>query len=103
MLDQVVCEFGHDQRDSSGIHFVQSCGKTQGPATCFAGMRLLRDVLKEVWFGCADHRHRVMVILVPLPGAESISNSLTSRFAPPRPSPRPPPLVYPSRIAKSIS
>ena len=51
----------------------------------------------------ATYLQRVIVTRVPLPGVDSISNSLTSRFAPPKPRPIPFPEVYPSRNARSIS
>src|SRR5689334_7694154 len=51
----------------------------------------------------ADYFHRTTVTLVPRPGVVSISNSLTSRREPPRPSPSPLPVVNPSRNACSTS
>jgi len=39
-----------------------------------------------------DHFHRVRLTRVPAPGCEDISNSFDNRFAPPSPSPRPPPV-----------
>src|SRR5262249_15019931 len=49
--------------------------------------------------GVLGHFHRVMVTLVPEPGFESMSKSLTRRRAPPRPRPSPLPVVKPSRSA----
>src|SRR5207237_412446 len=43
--------------------------------------------------------HLVIVIVVPAPGAEVISNASIRRLAPGRPRPRPPPVEYPSFIA----
>src|SRR5262249_55923158 len=47
--------------------------------------------------------HRVTVTLAPWPGFDPISNSLIKRFEPPNPNPSPPPVVYPSFMASSIS
>src|SRR5215469_4257684 len=46
---------------------------------------------------------RVRATWVPRPTVEWISNSLTSRLAPPNPRPNPVPVVNPSRMANSTS
>src|SRR5262249_40751756 len=49
------------------------------------------------------HFHFVMHTRVPLPICETIANSFTNRLVPPRPNPIPPPVVYPSFSASSMS
>ena len=44
--------------------------------------------------------HRVTVTLVPSEAREITSNSFTNLFAPPKPRPKPEPVVKPSRRAK---
>src|SRR5690606_9749347 len=51
----------------------------------------------------ASHFHRLTLTRVPLPGADSISNSFMSRRDPERPSPKPVPVEYPSRSASAMS
>src|SRR5262245_4124035 len=51
----------------------------------------------------AHHFHLPIITRVPVPGVDSISNSFERRFAPPSPSPRPLPVVYPSFRASGIS
>src|SRR5260370_1061744 len=50
-----------------------------------------------------DHFHLVMQTRVPWPGVDVMSNSFERRRAPPRPSPRPEPVVKPSRRACGTS
>ncbi len=47
--------------------------------------------------------HRMAVMVVPLPGVVSISNSLIKRLLPLSPRPIPDPVLYPSFNANAIS
>src|SRR5581483_9442351 len=61
------------------------------------------DLQQHLTSGLFAYFHRVTVTFVPTPDFESISKSLTSRFAPPSPSPKPDPVVKPSRSASEMS
>src|ERR1700722_4789579 len=78
-------------------------GHRNGLPTGFSG---LRHVFKVDWYCLTDkshYFHLMAVMVVPMPGFESISKSCMSRLLPPRPKPRPDPLVYPSFNAKAKS
>src|ERR1700757_650855 len=100
MLHQIGRHFGRGQSDGARANLSQLhiLGKFSGSPPGFP--RLAR-------FSNLDHHalyfQRVIVIRVPSPGRETMSNSFTRRFDPPRPRPNPEPVVKPSRSASSTS
>ena len=99
VLEQVGRQLGRDERDPPGLRLVEPARLARSPA---------RRRAWPTWLGSATATDRValasrmrsiyfqraiVISRVPRPTAESISNSLDSRFAPLRPRPRPPPVV----------
>jgi len=111
MADDVRCRLGHDDRQAANGIGAQAPGVPQldrGPARR-TDLRLLIEYQQRRWAGrvrrpngCGQAFHRTIVTQVPSEGVESRSNSLTNRLAPGNPIPIPPPVVYPSCMARSI-
>src|SRR6185369_3765428 len=100
MLDEVGGQLGDDEADAARVRLIEvfGAGQRDRAAARLADGAGIADVQMH-----PGHRQRVIVTRVPSPGREWMSNSLTSRLAPPRPSPSPPPVVNPSRMACSTS
>ena len=84
-------ELAGDDRDAAGrvLTEAQPGADARGAPLRFADAAPLVDREAE---GLV-HRQRVTVTMVPLPGLDSMANSLTSRLDPPKPMPRPRPLL----------
>src|SRR6185503_4286467 len=98
-------ELGRDQRRVADAGLVEPRRRGQGPepAAHSAGMRFVIELERLGLVQGLVHFHRMTWTRVPRPTVEWISNSLTRRREPPRPSPSPPPVVKPSRSAASMS
>src|SRR3954469_565834 len=101
VLAQVRAELVDDDRDAPRRRLGQlrDLRDRSRDAAGFPHLGVIRngDALRQ------PHRPLVRDTRVPLPGADSIANSFTRRRAPPSPIPRPVPVVYPSRSARSTS
>jgi len=105
MLQNVGGQFGDCNRDSAALGLAKPSPframKCQPPGLpCMRRVAELHKLLRGLTH-C--YFHRVTVTVVPSPTWELISNSLTNRFAPPSPNPRPEPVVKPSRRASWTS
>ena len=99
-LTQVGRQFGGDQRELPGAHFVEADVRAGGErAPPRRGHGAVVGHLRPR-SSCFQRAHATRV---PLPSADSMLNSLHRRLAPPRPRPRPLPVVKPSRSAASMS
>jgi len=91
VLEQVGGQLGHHQREPAlqrGID-ARRVGQCCCPPPRFRDLARVRD--PDIDRG--GHFQRAMRMRVPLPGADSMANSLDSRLAPPSPRPSPPPVV----------
>src|SRR5581483_4977403 len=105
MFHDVGCHFGYGNGDLPAIRVIQASelGQFRGCPASLSGVGLVHDVHCKLSVRYACYFHRTTVTFVPSPTRDLTSNSFTSRFAPPRPRPKPDPVVKPSRRAKSIS
>src|ERR1700716_3537868 len=106
MLDDVGRRLGHHQRHPADIRLtkLERLRQLDRDSPRFSHTaRLLDGEGDGNVVGRKSYVHRVAVTRVPSAKRETISNSLTRRLEPPRPSPIPPLVVKPSVIACSRS
>src|SRR5262245_60349515 len=101
VLHEVRPDLAHDERDLARLVLVEpepAAERARGP-TRHPHLARVRHAEDEL----VGHFHRVIATRVPSPGRDESSNSFERRFAPPRPSPRPPAVEKPSFMARSVS
>ena len=96
MFHEVGREFGHDEGDIADRRLIDPrlLGEPYGGPPRRGRLTLFRHRNTHLSVcRLADHFHLTMRTVVPLPGFDSIANSLTSRFEPLNPNPNPPRVV----------
>src|SRR5581483_10927332 len=104
VLDQIRGQFGRDNACAIRVGFVKpGRASTLARSSTHGGRLAPLDDGTDAMLGLRHYFHRVMTTFVPSPSTDEIENSFDSRFAPDSPSPKPPPVVNPSRIASAMS
>ncbi len=101
----IVRRLGHDNAELPLPQFVE-IHRSRKRKSLPASIAGLAGIGWADWNDSTEERHyfhRMAVMVVPLPGLVSISNSFIRRLLPPSPNPIPLPDVYPSFSASATS